>query len=228
MPEYTGTTAEQEFESSVDKSRDQGSSDGIENDGQATTERDGTEPGSSERALPLDQTFEILKNQRRRHVLEYLYTVDGQVSLSELAERIAAWENDKEIRQITSSERKRVYVGLYQCHLPKMDGMGIVDFDKPRGTIERGEHIDCFRSYLQPDDAAGGLTWNNRFVGLSILGTSLLPVAVYLQMTPLVSLVVMAVVAVIVGGAVWHLLQHGSESGTDRPAVPWVTPAPSE
>jgi len=92
--------------------------------------------------------FEILKNQRRRYVLEYLTTVNEHVRLGELAEQIAAWEYDKDVRAISSKERKRVYVGLYQCHLPKMDDVGAVSYNKPRGKIEPGENIDFFKRYL--------------------------------------------------------------------------------
>jgi hypothetical protein len=60
--------------------------------------------------LPLDQVFEILKNSRRRQTLHYLFENDGKATLSELAEHIAALENDVDIKAITSSQRKRVYV----------------------------------------------------------------------------------------------------------------------
>jgi hypothetical protein len=53
-----------------------------------------------------------------------------------MAEFIAAKENGIEIQQLSSSQRKRVYIGLYQCHLPKMASAGIIDFDKNRGTVE--------------------------------------------------------------------------------------------
>lgn len=175
-----------------------------------------TESGS---VLPLDHLFEILKNERRRTVLHYLEDHDETVPLGDLAEHVAAVENDTTVTQVTSNERKCVYVGLYQCHLPKMDGMGVVAFDKPRGTIDPGEHVDCFRAYLRHDDAAADLTWNDRFVGLSILGTSFLPVALYLGTTPLLLAVALLLVAVVVGGAVWHLL-GGSESGDAGATAP--------
>jgi len=118
--------------------------------------------------LGLDQVFEILKNQRRRYVLEYLRDRSEPVSLSDLSEQIAAWENDKEVRKITSSERKRVYVGLYQCHLPKMDGMGVVSFNKPRAIIEPGENIDIFYSYLDAPNQQEERVWSKYYLGLSV------------------------------------------------------------
>jgi predicted Zn-ribbon and HTH transcriptional regulator len=39
----------------------------------------------SDSKLELDQVFEILKNQRRRYVLQYLNEIDDTVSMSDLA-----------------------------------------------------------------------------------------------------------------------------------------------
>jgi hypothetical protein len=100
-----------------------------------------------EQALSKDTMFEILKNQRRRDALAFLEQEDGATTLSDMAEFIAARENDTTVAQLTSSQRKRVYIGLYQCHLPKMASAGIVDFDKNRGTIrllEAAEQLDPF------------------------------------------------------------------------------------
>jgi hypothetical protein len=130
-----------------------------------------------ETTLPLDQVFSVLKNERRRRVLELLQDADGTVSLSDLAEEIAAMENDKEVAQITSSERKRVYVGLYQCHLPKMDSMGVVSFNKPRGLIELGENVDVFYEYLDTADESEPRPWHRYSLWLSLAGAGVLGTA---------------------------------------------------
>ena len=115
-----------------------------------TTGEDGARSGVE--PLSLDHVFGILKNKRRRRVLRFLKETEGTVSLSETAEQIAAQENDKDVAQISSAERKRVYVGLYQCHLPKMDSMDIVSFNKPRGTIDLDDHADEVFEYIDADD----------------------------------------------------------------------------
>lgn len=87
--------------------------------------------------LSLDDVFDVLRNQRRRDVLVYLVgTEDNTATLSELAEHVAAKENDIDRSELSSTQRKRVYIGLYQCHLPKMDDLDVVDYDQDRGTVE--------------------------------------------------------------------------------------------
>lgn len=90
---------------------------------------------------------ELLKNARRRRTLR-LVADDGPVDLGDLAEQIAARENDVPVSELSSSERKRVYVGLYQCHLPKLDDEGVVAFDPESGRVAATAETDRFLALL--------------------------------------------------------------------------------
>lgn len=107
-----------------------------------------TRAAPRERTLELDEVFGLLKNRRRRDVLRHLAGTEETMRLGELAERIAARECEKDVSQITSKERKRVYVSLYQCHMPKLADAGVVNYDKARGTIERGPTFDQLTHHL--------------------------------------------------------------------------------
>jgi len=144
-------------------------------------------------SLPLNQVFDVLKNERRRYVLKYLRRTEGQVSLGEVAEQIAAWENDKAVRNISSSERKRVYVGLYQCHLPKMDSMDVVSFNKPRGTIDVGPNADDVYEYIDIAEETRDRPWHVYSVALSLLGAIVLTAAMLLSSVTTLPIVEIAV-----------------------------------
>jgi len=117
------------------------------------SEDDATEAPADEsdpaEALSLNVVFDILKNTRRRRVLHLLTEEDGPTTLGDMAERIAAVENDKPRAQLNAQERKRVYVGLYQCHLPRMDDADVIEFDENRGTVEIGSHAPQVYEYLE-------------------------------------------------------------------------------
>jgi hypothetical protein len=68
-----------------------------------------------------------------------------------MAEYIAAKENGIETRAVSSSQRKRVYIGLYQCHLPKLADAGVVDFDKDRGDIALRSEAAQLDAYLDDE-----------------------------------------------------------------------------
>ncbi|WP_254838782.1 DUF7344 domain-containing protein [Natronomonas marina] len=105
--------------------------------------------------LDIGEVFELLKNERRRRVIRFLKEQeDGTTTLDVLAEHIAALENDIDVSQLSSSQRKRVYIGLYQCHLPKMDDFGVVEFRKNRGIIHLRDTtlLDPYLPDLESDE----------------------------------------------------------------------------
>lgn len=86
-------------------------------------------------ALGRDDLFDLLRNSRRREVLRYLRTQpDRRATVGEIAEHIAAKENGIDVNRLSSKQRKRVYIGLYQAHLPKLAELGVVEYDRNRGT----------------------------------------------------------------------------------------------
>ncbi|EMA59351.1 DUF7344 domain-containing protein [Halorubrum lipolyticum] len=103
-------------------------------------------------ALEKGEIFDLLKNSRRRSIIQYLRAHDGYAELNDVAEHIAADENDITVRELSSDQRKRVYIGLYQCHLPKMDTLGVVEYDKNRGTIELQDSVSQLLAYMDPVD----------------------------------------------------------------------------
>lgn len=110
--------------------------------------------GDGETALPLDVLFALLENSRRRETLRYLDDNDGSATLDELAETIAAKENGIDIAQLGSQQRKRVYIALYQCHLPRLADAGVIDYNRARGTIEVTSAADRLYRYLDLDPVA--------------------------------------------------------------------------
>lgn len=126
--------------------------------------------------LPVDDVFEILSNRRRRHTITYLNENGNEpVPIRELAASVAARENDTSVQDVTYKERKRVYTSLHQLHLEKMDGLGIIEYDRDRGLIERTETTDRFGTYLD-SVAADGIAWNN--VSLAVAACCLVGVGI--------------------------------------------------
>jgi len=164
-----------------------------------------TEGQATEESPSLDLVFGILKNGRRRRVIKYLRDAEGEVTLSDLAEHIAAIENDTTPAQLTSSQRKRVYVGLYQCHLPKMDDAGVIDYNQARGLVERTAQATHFEQYLDRSEAGTGREWYRYYGGVTALGVIPLVLALGFAVPAVyVSGLMMAVLAAIGTCAVSH------------------------
>jgi len=161
---------------------------------------------AEEQAAQLDQTFTLLQNRRRRLVLEYLRERESTTQ-SALARHVAAVENGIPEDAVTSTQRKRVYVSLYQAHLPKLDDFGAISFDRDRGTVERTPRVDELLQYLdrfegRPTEGttAAAVTAHH---GTALLAAALgvvfvgefgvLPVELYLGVAALLSLVGMGI-----------------------------------
>jgi hypothetical protein len=117
---------------------------------ETTTETESADEQVEQAELSKDDLFHILQNQRRRRVLKYLQDVDEdeQVDMRDIAEQVAAWEHDTTLQQLTSDERQRVYIALYQSHLPKLDEKGIIDYNQSRGFVTQTPLADQFEHYL--------------------------------------------------------------------------------
>lgn len=102
--------------------------------------------------LTRDQIFDILSNQRRRYILLYLSRQDTGATVQELSEQIAMWENDVTAEELSDKQRKRVYVSLYQTHIPKLDESGIIDYDEETGDITLTTQARSVQAYLQEEE----------------------------------------------------------------------------
>lgn len=131
--------------------------------------------GSAERTeeLSLDTVFGLLKNDRRRELLRYLRDHEGRVTLRDVAEHIAAKENGITEAQLSSKQRKRVYVSLYQVHLPSMDRAGVVEYNRARGWIERTELATQLDEYLGAELTSGS-QWSHYFTVTAVGGLTYL------------------------------------------------------
>jgi hypothetical protein len=125
--------------------------------GSALLERASPAPSSGSRTpleeyqLSKDEVFNLLRNSRRRAALQYLLERECKATRSELAEHIAAVENGVTAAELNSAQRKRVYVSLYQNHLPKMDEYGVVTYDAREGTAELTPQAKALAHYLDND-----------------------------------------------------------------------------
>ena len=125
-----------------------------------TTEAEESAPDDSSSAespsddeLTRDDLFHVLQCRRRRLVLKYLheYPGDEPADMSDIAEHIAALEHDTTVDALRSKQRQRVYIALYQSHLPKMDEAGVINYNQDRGLVEATALANSFNGYLDEE-----------------------------------------------------------------------------
>lgn len=147
------------------------------------------DPPRDGESLSNDDLFHILQNERRRLVLRYLDGREGPIDMRDIAEQVAAWEHDTSVRALTSTQRQRVYIALYQSHLPKLDAHGLITYNQSRGIVERLGAADVASPYLEEVEAEGygdGVAeepWPNWY-GIATASSALVLGAAWLGLDP--------------------------------------------
>ena len=131
----------------------------------------------AEGALEEGQIHEVLRNDRRRLALEALRDAGGRTTVRELSETVATRETGEE--PAPRNKRQSVYVSLHQTHLPKLDELGIVDYDGDSKAVTLEQRIEEVEVYMEVVPEYG-LSWGEAYFGLALLGL-LTTVAVRLE-----------------------------------------------
>lgn len=104
---------------------------------------------SASKDLSKGEIFDVLRNERRRFVLQYLKQREEPVELGELATQVAAWEYDTSCEEVSAEQRKRVYTTLQQTHLPRLAEVDIVHYDSDEGVISATDRATDLAIYLE-------------------------------------------------------------------------------
>lgn len=122
--------------------------------------------------LSQDTIFSVLQNARRRYVIYYLVTHDGWVTSRDLADQVAAWENDDPVQELSYEQRKRVRTALYQTHLPRLDDAGVIEYDVRDGRLRPTDQLTAYERYLDrvPEPTADDRS--SRYVAAAFAATA--------------------------------------------------------
>lgn len=171
--------------------------------GGADASSEASDSGEEESRLPKDELFHLLQNERRRRALQYILDCGDTVDMREIAERLAAIENDVDVAELTSAQRKRVYVSLYQCHLPKLDEAAVIDYNKDRGRIAPTRRIAQLEPYLSVDaeseDASGDADVRSELPAVATVIGAVLTAAAWTSVLPAPGLWLPVVLTVLFG-----------------------------
>ncbi|RBI59922.1 hypothetical protein DMJ13_19660 [halophilic archaeon] len=133
--------------------------------------------------LSQETVFEVLKSTRRRYALYYLRQHGPSAKLSALATHVAAWEYETTPDEVMPKQRKRVYISLYQTHLPKLEEVGLLDFDEETGRIHLSDRARTLDKYLSAGSRSA-TPWYHYYLSLSFLSLLLIG-GLWVGVTPL-------------------------------------------
>lgn len=101
----------------------------------------GRPPPTDWRPSSTDYVFEALNARRRRTICRILQaTADREIE--DLAMAVATQESAADDRPVTNHEWETVFASLYHSHIPKLDDMGVVRFDRATGVVNPGPRFE--------------------------------------------------------------------------------------
>lgn len=122
--------------------------------------------------LQESEIYDILANRRRRETIQQLS--DGAyptaVGLRELSEAIAASEAGRS--PAPRALRESVYSSLHQTHLPKLEELGVVCYDRETAEVSllpRARDVNVYMSVATPY----GITWDEYYRALATVALTL-------------------------------------------------------
>lgn len=86
---------------------------------------------------PIDEdiAYDVLGAERRRFVIGCLYRHGTSLPLADLADELAAWEHDSHLTDVSAEEVKQIYLDLYHCHVPKLEDVGLVEYQQDTDMV---------------------------------------------------------------------------------------------
>lgn len=131
----------------------------------------GTKDGDVEGKLQPSEIHDVLRNERRRRAIEFLAERDGTHTVDDLAKHIASIETGES--PPPHDVRKSVYVSLHQTHLPKLDELGIVEYDLRSKKLELTDRAGEVEAYMEVP-LRGSVSWDMYYLGVSTLALTTL------------------------------------------------------
>lgn len=121
--------------------------------------------GAQTARLTKYEIHDVLRNKRRTWVLEHLQQTRTPVPLRELSEQLAALETGE--TPPPRNIRESVYNSLHQTHLPKLDDLGVVEYQVDRKLVAQAggfRQVTLYMEVVTADD----VTWATYYLTVGV------------------------------------------------------------
>lgn len=116
------------------------------------------------------EIHDVLRNERRTRVLEHLQEKRETVPLRELSEQLAVLETGE--TPPPRNIRESVYNSLHQTHLPKLDAMEIVKYERNRKLVALADGSRQVNLYMETVPA-NDVTWATYYQTVGIVALTI-------------------------------------------------------
>lgn len=97
----------------------------------------------------ISEFFDALADRRRRYILYSLQEADTAVPAEQLAEEIAAKEQEQSGRGLLKELKQEIHTELVHNHLPKLHQTGVIAYDHRTGDVRYQDPPQSLQKYLE-------------------------------------------------------------------------------
>lgn len=157
------------------------------------------------------EIHDVLSNERRKMVIDLLRSERTEISARDLSEYIAERETGES--PPPRNKRQSAYVSLHQTHLPKLDELGIIEYDQSEKTVALDDEASREVSVYMETVPRYGISWSEYYAGVSALGLLLISAnAIGVPVIEGIGVAVLASTVLVVVGAsaIYQTARQGS------------------
>lgn len=92
--------------------------------------------------MPGDEVLTAVDHRYRRYLLRSLADRESSLSLADLAFDVAAREHEASVGDVSEDRVEAIRQELHHLHVPKLDELGFVDYDRERRVVTLAEQTD--------------------------------------------------------------------------------------
>ncbi len=127
-----------------------------------TLTRSTTQDGS----LSEETVFDVLSNRRRRFAIHALKRADDELSVTELSERVTAWEHGIDPEAVEYDQRRNVHSTLKRTHLPMLEENGVIEYDEETNVVAPTAALSDLDIYIEVLRGRE-IPWSQYYLGLA-------------------------------------------------------------
>lgn len=102
----------------------------------------------SEDSIEYGTVLDICKHHHRRIVLATLAEEQRPLTLNDLTHAILRYNHQTTIVDASNQLLTQIQQELYRSHIPKLESIGVVEYDPERRQVEPTEQFDQLHPYL--------------------------------------------------------------------------------
>jgi len=108
----------------------------------------------------LDRILAGFGDKYRRYVLYYL-DCEESAKTEQLVRQVAAWDADCDLDDVPDERQERVAVQLHHVHLPMLEDLGLIEYDRRSGAVRFGEPPEQLDEFIDLAKSADSISKND-------------------------------------------------------------------